>query len=33
VLVAPPTHLYRHYGLSGDGVAKAVRALLDRKGS
>lgn len=28
VLVAPPTHLYRHYGLSADGVAGAVRALL-----
>lgn len=28
VLVAPPTHLYRHYGLSGDGVAAAVRNLL-----
>lgn len=27
-LVAPPTHLYRHYGLTGDGVATALRALL-----
>lgn len=31
-LVAPPTHLYRHYGLTGDGVAEALRALLARKG-
>lgn len=29
-LVAPPTHLYRHYGLTGQGVADAVTALLDR---
>lgn len=29
-LVAPPTHLYRHYGLTGDGVAQALRKLLDR---
>lgn len=27
-LVAPPTHLYRHYGLTGEGVAEAVRKLL-----
>lgn len=27
-LVAPPTHLYRHYGLTGDGVAARVRELL-----
>lgn len=27
-LVAPPTHLYRHYGLTGSGVAAAVRDLL-----
>lgn len=27
-LVAPPTHLYRHYGLSGVGVADALRGLL-----
>jgi transketolase len=27
-LVAPPTHLYRHYGLTGDGVAKALKDLL-----
>jgi transketolase len=29
-LVAPPSHLYRHYGLTGDGVATALTALLDR---
>ena len=29
-LVAPPTQLYRHYGLTGEGVARAVRALLVR---
>jgi transketolase len=28
VLVAPPTHLYRHYGLSPDGIANAVRELI-----
>lgn len=28
VLVAPPTHLYRHYGLDGPGVARALRELL-----
>lgn len=28
-LVAPPTHLYRHYGLTGQGVAERARALLD----
>ena len=27
-LVAPPTHLYRHYGLDGAGIAAALRALL-----
>jgi len=27
-LVAPPTHLYRHYGLTGEGVAGAVRDLV-----
>jgi transketolase len=26
--VAPPTHLYRHYGLSGEGVADVVRRAL-----
>jgi len=29
-LVAPPTHLYRHYGLTADGVADRLRSLLDR---
>jgi transketolase len=29
-LVAPPTHLYRHYGLTGEGVAKALKTLLAR---
>lgn len=29
VLVAPPTHLYRHYGLTGSGVAEAARTLLN----
>jgi transketolase len=28
VLVAPPTHLYRHYGLTGEGVATALRRLI-----
>ena len=28
VLVAPPTHLYRHYGLTADGVAERLRSLL-----
>jgi transketolase len=27
-LVAPPTHLYRHYGLTGEGVAARVREVL-----
>ena len=30
VLVAPPSHLYRHYGLTSDGVVRQLRALLDR---
>ncbi len=30
VLVGPPTHLYRHYGLTGDGVAAVVGRLLGR---
>jgi transketolase len=30
-LVAPPTQLYRHYGLTGDGIAEAVRKLLTSK--
>lgn len=29
-LVAPPTHLYRHYGLTGQGVAEALKGLLAR---
>ncbi|MET0145786.1 MAG: transketolase C-terminal domain-containing protein [Ilumatobacteraceae bacterium] len=29
-LVAPPTQLYRHYGLTGPGVADALRTLLGR---
>ncbi|PWG65792.1 transketolase family protein [Spiribacter halobius] len=27
-LLGPPTHLYRHYGLDGDGVAATVRQTL-----
>ncbi|HEX5587126.1 MAG TPA: transketolase C-terminal domain-containing protein [Acidimicrobiia bacterium] len=27
-LVAPPSHLYRHYGLTADGVAARVREVL-----
>lgn len=27
-LLGPPTHLYRHYGLDGDGVAETVRRAL-----
>lgn len=29
-LVAPPSHLYRHYGLTGAGVAEALNELLAR---
>ena len=29
VLVAPPTHLYRHYGLTADGVVERLRTLLE----
>ena len=29
-LVAPPTHLYRHYGLDATGIAAALRGLLSR---
>ena len=29
-LVAPPTHLYRHYGLTSDGVVEGLRKLFDR---
>ena len=28
-LVAPPTHLYRHYGLTGEGVAAALEELIE----
>lgn len=27
-LVAPPSHLYRHYGLTAEGIASAVKELL-----
>ncbi|GHE78879.1 transketolase [Amycolatopsis deserti] len=27
-LIGPPTHLYRHYGLDADGIARAARAAL-----
>ena len=27
-VLGPPTHLYRHYGLDGEGVAAAVRKAL-----
>ncbi|NPT38503.1 transketolase family protein [Paraburkholderia xenovorans] len=27
-LVAPPTHLYRHYGLTAEGIAERLKALL-----
>lgn len=29
-VVAPPTHLYRHYGLTADNIAQRVRALVGR---
>ena len=32
VLVAPPTHLYRHYGLTAAGVVAALRELLGHDG-
>jgi len=28
-ILGPPTHLYRHYGLDGAGIAATVRQLLD----
>lgn len=28
--LGPPTHLYRHYGLDGDGVAQTIRRALER---
>jgi transketolase len=31
-LIAPPTHLYRHYGFTADGVAARVRELLTKEG-
>lgn len=30
VLVAPPTHLYRHYGLDAPGITAAVKKLVGR---
>ena len=27
-ILGPPTHLYRHYGLDGEGVARTVRETL-----
>ena len=30
-LLGPPTHLYRHYGLDGEGVAAKVREALKAK--
>ncbi|MEU0468529.1 transketolase C-terminal domain-containing protein [Amycolatopsis sp. NPDC006131] len=27
-LIGPPTHLYRHYGLDADGIARAARAAV-----
>ena len=30
VLVAPPSHLYRHYGLTTDGVVERLRSLLEQ---
>ena len=29
-LLGPPTHLYRHYGLDGEGLAQRLRRLLAR---
>ena len=29
-ILGPPTHLYRHYGLDGEGVASTIRAALSR---
>jgi transketolase len=31
-LIAPPTHLYRHYGFSGEGLAQVVREALEQGG-
>lgn len=30
-LLGPPTHLYRHYGLDGEGVAAKVRDILAKR--
>ena len=30
ILLGPPTHLYGHYGLDGDGLAQTVRRELSR---
>jgi transketolase len=30
-LIAPPTHLYRHYGFTGEGLSERMRDLLDGK--
>jgi transketolase len=27
-LIAPPTHLYRHYGMDAGGIAARARELL-----
>jgi transketolase len=27
-VVAPPTHLYRHYGFTTDNIVERIRALL-----
>lgn len=31
-ILGPPTHLYRHYGLDGEGVAAKVRGALGKTG-
>ncbi len=30
-LLGPPTHLYKHYGLDGDGVAATIRSALNKR--
>ena len=30
-ILGPPTHLYKHYGLDGDGLARTVRTALERR--
>ncbi len=30
-LIAPPTHLYRHYGFTGEGLSARMRELIDGK--